>query len=293
MKTDLSSVHREITPLTQGDCLMVFDRKKKDFDFPIHFHPEYELNLIINAGGAKRIVGDHIDYISNYELVLTGPNLFHCWEQGNCSSEEIHEVTIQFHSDLLNSKLLNRNIMKPIKDLLNHASNGILFPEELAKIMLPKLLKLSKNSGFDSFIDFLNILYDLSNARNQQILSSVQAKQNNFYNSEKIKKTYEYIQNNFRDKIKLDDIARELNMTSISFSRLIKQRTGKTFVEFLNDYRIGCASRMLLDTNENIAEVAYECGFNNLANFNRIFKKAKGCSPTQFKDNFSGVKRFY
>ncbi len=293
MKADQSSIHREITPLTQGDCLMVFDRKKKDFDFPIHFHPEYELNLIINGKGAKRIVGDHIDYISNYELVLTGPNLFHCWEQGNCSSEEIHEITIQFHSDLLNSNLLNRNIMKPIKDLLNHATNGILFPEELAKIMLPKLLKLSKNSGFDSFIDFLNILYDLSNARNQQILSSFQAKQNNFYNSEKIKKTYEYIQKNFRDKIKLDDIARELNMTSISFSRLIKQRTGKTFIEFLNDYRIGCAARILLDSNENIAEVAYQCGFNNLANFNRIFKKAKGCSPTQFKDSFSGVKRFY
>ncbi len=293
MKTNQVSAHREITPLTQGDCLMIFDRKKKDFDFPIHFHPEYELNLIINGSGAKRFVGDHVDYITKYELVLTGPNLFHCWEQGNCTSEEIHEITIQFHSDLLEANLLGRNIMKPIKDLLTQAYNGILFPEEVTESMIPKLLKLSKKSGFDSFIDFLNILYDLSNARNQQILSSLQAKHNCFYNSEKIKKTYEYIQNNFRDRIKLEDLANYLNMTTISFSRLIKQRTGKTFVEFLNDYRIGCASRMLLDSNENIAEIAYKCGFNNLANFNRVFKKNKGCSPTQFKDNFSGIKRFY
>lgn len=293
MKHTNPSFHREITPLTQGDCLMVFERTKENFDFPVHFHPEYELNLIVDAPGAKRIVGDHMSHIGNYEMALTGPNLFHGWEQGHCTSTSIHEITIQFHHDLFSSNLLNRNIMKPIKELLKRSSSGILFSEEVTKTMLPRILNVSKNNGFDSYIELLTILYDLANTRNQRLLSSTQAREDDFYNSDKIKKVYAYIQIHFRDKIKLEDVANELNMTSISFSRLIKQRTGKTFVEFLNDFRIGCATRMLLDANDSIAEIAFKCGFNNLANFNRIFKKSKDCSPTQFKDNFSGIKRFY
>lgn len=272
---------------------MVFERTKGFFDFPIHFHPEYELNLILDAGGANRIVGDHMGQISNYELVLSGPNLNHGWEQGTCTSQLIHEITIQFHHDLFNTNLLDRNIMKPIKELLKHASSGILFSEEATKSMLSGIVNLSKNSGFDSFVKLFTILHDLSHTENQRILSSTQPGDDDFYNSGKIKKAYEYIRNHFRNKIKLEDIANDLNMTSVSFSRLIKQRTGKTFVEFLNDYRIGCASRMLIESNDSIAETAFKCGFNNLANFNRIFKKSKLCSPSQFKNNFSGVKRFY
>ncbi len=288
-----SSVHREITPLTPGDCLMVFERTKEFFDFPIHFHPEYELNLIIDASGAKRIIGDHMEEITDYELVLSGSNLNHGWKQGSCKDKLIKEITIQFHHDLFNENLLDRNIMKPVKDLLKRSSSGILFSEEATKLMLPRFYNLSKKNGFDSFIELLSLLYDLSNTRNQRLLSSTQPRDDDFYNSGKIKKAYEYIQLNFRNKIKLEDVSGELNMTAISFSRLIKQRTGKTFVEFLNDYRIGCASRMLIEANDSIAEIAFKCGFNNLANFNRVFKKSKHCSPSQFKDNFSGTKRFY
>ncbi|MEN8121627.1 MAG: AraC family transcriptional regulator [Bacteroidota bacterium] len=293
MDTSQASIHREITPLIQGDCLLVFDRTKNNFDFPVHFHPEYELNLILNAPGAKRIVGDHMDYIKDYELVFIGPNLFHGWEQGKCNSLSVHEITIQFHKDLFNTNLLNRNIMKPVKELLQRSLKGVLFSKEETKTLLPRILKLYQNNGFDSFIELLSLLHDLSNTGNQQLLSTNHSKADDFYNSDKIKKAYEFIQLNFRDKIKLEDIAGKLNMTTISFSRLIKRRTGKTFVEFLNDYRIGAATRMLIDSNDSVAEIAFKCGFNNLANFNRIFKKSKDCSPTQFKNNFLGIKRFY
>ena len=97
---------KEITPLTINDCFTVFSRTKKEFNFPLHFHEEYELNLIINAKGAKRIIGDHMSEINDIELVLIGPNLPHCWKTFNCKSKKIIEITIQFHKDLIDEKFL-------------------------------------------------------------------------------------------------------------------------------------------------------------------------------------------
>ncbi len=125
-KNDHKEAHREITPLNNNDCCMVFDRERKKFDFPVHFHPEYEINLILNASKAKRIAGDNVCFIGNVDLVMTGPNLIHGWEQGNCNVENVREVTIQFHKDLFPESLLNKNFMKPIKDLLTRSSQGIL-----------------------------------------------------------------------------------------------------------------------------------------------------------------------
>lgn len=286
-----NKIHREITPLTEGDCFLVFNRKKTFFDFPIHFHPEFEINYIYNAAGARRVVGDHISYIGEYELVLIGPNLFHGWEQGNCKGKEIHEITIQFHRDLFQDSLLKRNIMQPIKELLDMSYRGVAFSNETIKLLKPRIENLAMKKGIDSYIELFLLLYDLSSSRNQQLLSTVQIRYDDFYNSDKIKRVYEYIENHFHEKIKIENIAKELNMTIISFSRLIKQRTGKTFIDFLNDYRIGIATRMLIETNSSISEIAFKCGFYNQANFNRIFKKKKNCSPTEFRESFAGIKR--
>ncbi len=286
-----NKIHREITPLTEGDCFLVFNRKKDNFDFPIHFHPEYELNCIIRADGAKRIVGDHIGEINDYELLLIGPNLYHGWEQHDCTMDGVYEITIQFHRDLFHDSILKRNIMQPIRDLLDLSVRGISFSTQTTKQFLPRLENLAMKNGIDSYFELFSILYDLSYSRNQQILSTIQVPYEDFQNSKKIKQVCDYIEAHFHEKIKLEDVARHINMTIISFSRLIKNRTGKTFIEFLNDYRIGYATRMLIEGNNNIAEIAYECGFNNLANFNRTFKKKKNCSPTVFRNNFAGIKR--
>lgn len=145
------NVQREITPLSQGDCLLVFDRLKSHFDFPVHFHPEYELNFIFNALDAERIVGDHKSNIQKNELVLIGPNVYHGWNNGKCKSEQIHEITIQFHRDLIHESLLVRNMMKPIKALLANSSRGILFPESTICRIAPQLQKLSQKKWDGSF----------------------------------------------------------------------------------------------------------------------------------------------
>ncbi len=291
MKRPQESIQREITPLSQGDCLLVFDRVKSKFDFPIHFHPEYELNLIINAQNAQRIVGDHQSHISEFELVLVGPNVYHGWSNGQCKSTEIHEITIQFHRDLMHENLLARNMMKPIRDMLGNSSRGILFSESVTLEIIPRLVKLSKKNGIEAFIELISVLHILSISESQKLLCSGAFNTSDFANSDRIKKVCEYIEQNFQEKIKIKDIAILLNMTETTLSRLMKQRTGRSFVDFLNDYRIGFACRWLTETNQTITEIAFRCGFYNISNFNRIFKKSKGSTPGQYRENFSGIKR--
>lgn len=291
MKHSISHIQREITPLSQGDCLLVFDRMKSNFDFPVHFHPEYELNFIFNACEAQRVIGDHTAYISQYELVLTGPNVYHGWNNGRCQSEQIQEITIQFHRDLFHESLLSRNMMNPIKELLNNASRGILFADSTIQQVAPRLKQLSRHSGIEAFMELITVLHLLSISENQKMLCQQPVCIPDSFNSDRIKKVYQYIAQNYQEKIKVEQVAKTLNMTETTLSRLVKQRTGKSFIDFLNDYRIGFATRWLTETNQSIAEIAFRCGFYNISNFNRIFKKNRGCTPGAYRDNFSGIKK--
>jgi transcriptional regulator GlxA family with amidase domain len=110
-------------------------------------------------------------------------------------------------------------------------------------------------------------------------------------NSEKIKKVYNYVQANYNKKIKVEEVASLVDLSVVSFSRLIKQRTGKTFIDFLNELRLGYATRLLIESNKTVTEICYECGFNNISNFNRIFKKSQGYTPSEFRESYYGTKK--
>ncbi|RDV14993.1 AraC family transcriptional regulator [Pontibacter diazotrophicus] len=283
-----TAAYREITPLTQNDCFTVFSRKKKEFKFPLHYHEEYELNLISNAAGAQRVVGDSIEVIDDLELVLVGSNLPHGWFTHQCQSENINEITIQFHRDLFDEKFLRRNQLSFIRTLLERSSKGISFSQETKEAFKPRLEQLAKKSGFDSVLELISILHDLSNSRNMRTLSNSTFTSEQFsYYSRRIEKAFEYMQTYYDKDITLADISKVVNMPEVSFSRFIKKRTGKTFVESLNEIRLGHASRMLIDTTETISEISYKCGFNNLSYFNRVFKREKGSTPKEFRQNYS------
>ena len=284
---------REITPLTQSDCFTLFSRTKKKFDFPLHFHEEFELNLIVNAKGAKRIVGDHIDQIDDLELVLVGPNLYHAWFTHKCESEDIRELTIQFHKDLFEERFLRKNQLSFIRTMFEKAQRGILFSRETIERLKPRIMGLEQKNGFDSVLELLSILHDLSTSRNMHTLSDSSSSNEQFnYNSRRIEKVFEYMNANYGRAITLGEVSKVANMPEASFSRFIKKRIGNTFIDSLNEIRLGHATRMLIDTTHNVAEVAYKCGFNNISNFNRTFKKKKGCTPTEFRENFSGTRIF-
>lgn len=289
-----NNILREITPLTNSDCFTIFTRVKTEFDFPLHCHEELELNFIMNAKGAKRVVGDHIAEIGELELVLLGSNLPHVWQTYKCKSKEIREITIQFHKDLLDEKFLRRNQLSFIRNMLEKSARGILFSKETIQQLMPRLKLLNQKQGFDSVLELISILHDLSISRNMHILSDATFSNAELsYNSRRIEKVFEYMNQNFDRPVTLTEVAKLSNMTEVSFSRFFKTRTGITFIDSLTEMRLGHASRMLIDTTESVSEVAYNCGFNNISNFNRIFKKKKGCTPKEFRQNYSFGSRVF
>jgi AraC-like DNA-binding protein len=284
---------REITPLTQSDCFTLFSRVKTAFDFPLHYHEEFELNFIQHAKGALRMVGDHMEEIEDAELVLVGPNLQHAWFTHKCKSEEIREITVQFHKDMFDEKLLRRNQLSFIKTMFERSLRGILFSRETIQQLTPRIMELGQKQGFDSVLELMSILHDLSISRNMRMLSDTSFNVEQFtYNSRRIEKTFEYMNKNFDKAITLSEVSRLANMSDVSFSRFFKQRTGNTFIDSLTEIRLGHASRSLIESTNSVAEVAYHCGFNNISNFNRIFKKKKGCTPREFRESFSGTRIF-
>ncbi len=282
-----SSVIREITPLMGKDVLYIADRRKKEFTYPIHNHEVYELNFVERAAGVRRIVGDSNEVIGDYDLVLiTSPDLEHVWEQNTCVSEDIREVTVQFDIDF-NNNIFVRNPFNSMKKMMTEAQKGLAFPME-AIIRVYQMIDTlsSQKDGFYAFTQFLTILYELSKFEARPLASSSFAKVEISSDSRRVQKVKNFIDQNYRDEIRLPQVADIAGMSPSAFSRFFKLHTGRNLSEYVIDLRLGYASRLLVDSTNSVAEIGYSCGFNNLSNFNRIFKKRKGCSPTEFRENY-------
>mgnify|MGYP002575896190 FL=1 len=286
-----TELFKEVSPLSSKDCFILIERQKTNFNFPIHIHPECELNFIENAKGAQRIVGDSIEEIDEEELVLvTNPHLEHAWKDYRNVSKNIHEITIQFHPDLLTDTFLNKNQMISIRQLFRHAERGVAFSRESIAKVRPLLKTLTcENDSFYSLIKLLIILHELPIDKGMRELSTGQFAANVMHqhsSDESLGRVMDYLSRHYSEVIRLSEVAEMVNMSESSFCRFFKQHTSKSFIDFLTDIRLGAASRALIDSSLSIAEIGYDCGFNNLSNFNRIFKKKKGVTPSEFRDNY-------
>lgn len=287
-------VLRELPPLLDSDFMYVADRRKKEFTYPIHKHEVFELNYVENGEGVLRIVGDSAETIGNRELVLiTSPDLEHVWEQDKCKSEDIREITVQFFFDFNSSySLFNRTPLLPIKRLFERARKGVAFTPETIEKVYPLLNSLSSTKDkFYSVINFLTLLYELSLADDtRELASSSFAKVDVDSESRRILKVKEYISKHYTEEIRLADLADLVGMSTTSFSRFFKLRSGKTLSDYVVEMRLGVAARQLVDTTNSVSEICYDCGFNTLSNFNRLFRKYKGCSPTEFREKYFKTK---
>lgn len=289
------NILREITPLTQSDCFTYFYRAKSEFDFPLHYHDEIELNFIRNAKGARRIIGDHVEEIGDLELALVGPGLPHGWFGSGFAPNQVEEVTIQFHKDFFDEKFLQKNQLNFIRNMLQRSLRGILFPEETTARLESRIVSIGKKQGFDSVLELMSILHDLSISRDYRVLSDSGFSDGEVfsYNSRRIEKVMEFIHSSFDRQITLGEAAKIASMTESAFSRFFKLRTGQTFIDCLTEVRLGHASRMLISTTKTIAEIAYSCGFNNISNFNRIFRRKKGCTPRELRESYDEGMRVF
>lgn len=282
-------VIHEITPLMGKDVLYIADRHKKEFTYPIHSHEVYELNFVEHAPGVRRTVGDSSEVIGEYDLVLiTSPDLEHVWEQHECNSEDIREVTIQFDFNMTQENIFGRNPFNSIRRMMDEAKKGLCF--SLGAIMKVNTLLDTLSSikdGFYAVTQFMTILYELSRCEGSRTLASSSfAKIAVQDDSRRILKVKDYISKNYMDEIRLNTLAEMASMSPSAFSRFFKLHTGRNLSDYIIDIRLGFAARMLVDTIKSVSEIGFECGFNNLSNFNRIFKKKKGCSPSEFRDNY-------
>jgi AraC-like DNA-binding protein len=276
-------VYREITPLQHSDIFVVLDSFNNSFDYPIHNHPELELNLVIGSSGA-RIVGDSSERYVHQDLVLTGPYLFHKWD-GDEEHGHSRVITVQFRMDLFNSQFFEKSRFSKIRRLLLDASRGIHFFgktfEEAARLMI----ELTEDGGFLNVVNFLQLLNLLACSKERNYLASEGfSPQATPSKGNRIQIAYAYILKNFRKKdIRIGGVAEQLNMSVSAFSHFFKKYTNKSFRQFLIDVRLGHACRLLLDTDQDVKEICFDSGFNNLANFNRLFKKYRSCTPLAFR----------
>ncbi|MBR5176980.1 MAG: helix-turn-helix domain-containing protein [Bacteroidales bacterium] len=282
----MSDVLKEITPLSEKDFFYIVERHKTEFKYPVHQHKEFELNFIEGGAGVRRIVGDSVETIGEYDLVLVGgQDLEHAWEQGECQAKDIREITIQFPRDVFSPVQLAKNQFAAIGRMLQQAEHGLAFPmSTIVKVYhILDDLPLQKDR-FQQVLQFMHLLNELACSEGARVLASTSfAHAGQSTESRRILKVKQYIDEHSTEALKLADLAGMVGMSPSAFSRFFKLRTGRTLSDYLIDIKLGNAARMLVDTTRNIAEIGYECGFNNLSNFNRIFKAKRGVTPREFR----------
>ena len=280
---------------------IVFKEVGQYFPVPWHYHPEYELVLVLKSTG-RRMVGDHIGYFQEGDLVCMGPFIPHVWvnDSNYINGQADHQaeaIVIHFRDNFLGEDFLKIPEMDAFKIFLKLSNRGMTFHGRTKEQINSLMAGMVGMNGIQRLSSLLSVFDILSNTTEYELLASVGYAHNIQNNSDRLGKITAYIMQNFDKEIALPEVAQMANMAVTTFCNFFKEQYRTTFVEYLNAVRIGHACKLLSDNDKNIVEVAYDCGFNNLANFNRQFKKYKKMTPSQFRktvnipDIFSSTTR--
>lgn len=267
---------------------VVFKEKGQFFPCPWHYHPEYELVLVLKSTG-RRMVGDHIGYFQEGDLVCLGPYLPHVWVNDSIfingkAGFDADAVVIHFKEDFLGEDFLKIPELDPLRNFLKLSKRGMAFHGKTKEQINALMIGMVNMNGIQRLSSLLSIFDIISQTNEYELLANPGfLDQINPKGTDRLTRIKDHILKNFYKDITLPEIAGMANMAVTTFCNLFKEQYRITFVEFLNTVRIGQACKLLSETDMNIVEVAYECGYNNLANFNRQFKKYKKMTPTHYR----------
>ncbi len=280
----------ERLPLNAEESFVV-----KFFDYhyyptPWHFHPEYELVLVTESTG-KRFIGDNIQDFKPGNLALIGSNLphlyrndFHYYEPKNklrAKSIVVHFLEHSFGENFLTipeTHNIKRMLMKSLRgmDILGKTNSSVS----------KKMHQLCELHGFSRWLLLLDILNELSSTRDFRYISNERVEGQNETETHRINLIFDFVLNNYHTEIRVEEAAAMVNLAVNSFSRFFSQRTRKTFTQFVNEVRLGQACKLLIANKMNISEICFACGFNNLSNFNRQFKRVYSVNPLEYRKQY-------
>lgn len=261
------------------------------FDKNWHFHPEYQLFLVLKGKGT-RFVGDDMKPFKEFDLVFTGPNLPHLWRNDQEYFDKstglmTHGIVVYFPEDFLGNTLLEKEEFESIKILLQKSNRGLEITGETNKALQEMMYELVRLKGLDRIIQLLKILEVIAQSVDcHPIVKAGYINLNKESEKDRMSQVYEFVMANFKYQIRLEEVASLANMTISSFSRYFKSRMNKSFSGFLSDVRISHACRLLHNEALNVSEICYESGFNTLSNFNRQFKDKMGITPMAYKKDY-------
>jgi len=257
--------------------------EKPEFDTPWHYHPEFELTYIVSGRGI-RYVGNGFEYFEEDDLVLLGPNLPHCWKNTGKQQGNAGAIVVHWDNNVLGN---NNREYRSIADLFSTSQHGIKYLPGFSTKIKGKLLEMLDLPSFERMIALLSILNELATKGDGQLLSTtaVDASVRN-YDHQRINTVYQFVRNNYQEKVTLEQIASEVHMSEEAFSRFFSKMMNKPFFTFLNEYRTNVACQLLIETDLPVSDVAMASGYETLPFFYRQFGKFKKLSPKKYRDNF-------
>lgn len=259
------------------------------FTVPYHFHPEFELTLIVKGKG-KRYVGKNMEDFDSGDLVFLGSDLPHSWKSEGAIDGELgaQAIVVHFEKNFLGPEFFDKPELVNIQNLIKLSAYGIRFWNETAKNTRQKMEQLAvEENPFRKMLMLLDILESLGSSKEYSLLdhNGVVAQQLN-NNKERINAALGYIVDNFRNEILLDKVAAVVNMSPNAFCKYFKRVTNKTLIETVIEYRISFAIQQLLSTDKAVAEISMESGFRDVSHFYKLFKKRMKMSPLGYRKNF-------
>ncbi len=261
----------------------------KEFPAAWHFHPQFELTYVVSSSG-MRYIGDSVHNFSVGDFVLVGANLPHSWKTIGVQTTPVKAVIIQWNEDLLGTNWMQKIEFLNIKNLLQLSSRGIKFSVATAVKFRDKISELPKLPPFEMLINLLEILNNLAGEKDYTLLSSPSFNTNiTTLDSDRISIIQTYVKNNVHSKISIANVASLIGLTEVSFCRYFSKVHNKTFVTFLNQFRIALACKLLIETDLTVSEIGYRCGFSSITLFHRLFNRFINFTPLEYRKSYCSI----